>query len=54
LSEPPHIDELPLSPGERGSIIWMRRCGGRMASRAARREPTPRGYHTGTRLAARQ
>src|SRR5260370_24055589 len=42
-------------PRECGSIISfirMRRCGEGMASKAARREPTPRGYHTGTRVDA--
>jgi hypothetical protein len=29
----------------------MRRCGERMASKAARQEPTTRGYHIGKRIA---
>src|SRR6267143_980841 len=43
------------TPGKCGpiiSIIRMRRCGKRMVSKAARREPTPRGYHTGARVQA--
>src|SRR6267154_2561271 len=43
-----------LPTGECGSIIRMRRCGERMVSKAARQEPTPKGYHTGMRVAARE
>src|SRR2546423_15507175 len=32
----------------------MRRCGERMASKAARQEPTLKGYHTGLRRAGRE
>jgi len=32
----------------------MRRCGERMVSKAARQEPTPRGYHTGMHDAERE
>src|SRR5258708_23283015 len=32
----------------------MRRCGEWMVAKAARQEPTPKGYHTGTRVAARE
>src|SRR2546428_12030167 len=44
----------PYPPGECGSILRLRRCSERMVSKAARREPTSRGYHTGLRVAERE